>query len=331
MTKSSHRTPVFWVAVLTTILCANFNHSIAKGTNSWYLPIPLGIADDPVCLLGDHFGVPESDALTAANLVCSELRKQGIAVGDPVFDPQGAAEVYRVVLTRLGGRIQIRLVHERPAGTVIFEQDMWLANIEEVIPAAARLAEAVVRQTGVPNPDVESVVEEDVPHTRKVPMEKMRSFGIQGVVAGGLGLTGAGITLGYFRQGPRFGVGSEFRVAYSYSDSGDFISTEVTIGGRYIPNLNNTSPYLGSGLVLILSSNYFDGGTFYHLPGTPGFGLFLAVGAQTMRVFSGGLGIELRVSLPFASHKAGGFDRRSGSRESSRYIAPISLALTYNR
>ena len=50
-----------------------------------------------------------------------------------------------------------------------------------------------------------------------------------------------------------------------------------------------------------------------------------------MRVFSGGLGIELRVSLPFASHKTGGFDRRSGSRESSRYIAPISLALTYNR
>ncbi len=253
-----------------------------------------------------------------------------------MFDPQGAAEAYRVVLTRLGERVQIRLTHERPTGTVLFEQDMWLASIEEVIPAAARLVEAVLRHTEIPNPDVESVVEEDVPHARRVPLEALRSFGIQGAVAGGLGLAGAGFTLGYFREGPRFGIGSEFRLAYSNSDSEDFNSIEVTIGGRYFPNLNNISPYLGSGLVLILSSHYDDGDTSYNLPGLPGFGLYLAFGARTMRVYSGGLGIELRVSLPFASHKtgepfAGGFDRRYGSRESSRYIAPISLAITYNR
>ena len=41
-------------------------------------------ADVPaVCLIGDHPGIPESDAQTAALLVCDELRKQGISITDP--------------------------------------------------------------------------------------------------------------------------------------------------------------------------------------------------------------------------------------------------------
>ena len=47
-------------------------------------------ANDPVptsaiCLIADHPGIHESDAQTAAMLVCYELRKQGILVGDPVY------------------------------------------------------------------------------------------------------------------------------------------------------------------------------------------------------------------------------------------------------
>ena len=67
-------------------------------------------ADVPaVCLSGDHPGIPESDAQTAALLVCDELRKQGISITDPVYEAPASANVYRVVLRRLGEKIIVRL------------------------------------------------------------------------------------------------------------------------------------------------------------------------------------------------------------------------------
>ena len=47
------------------------------------LPVVSAVAeaDTPaICLIGDHPGIPDSDAQTAALLVCDELRKQGISV-----------------------------------------------------------------------------------------------------------------------------------------------------------------------------------------------------------------------------------------------------------
>ena len=51
-----------------------------------------------VCLIGDHPGIPESDAQTAALLVCDALRKQGILVADPVYEVPVPTNMYRVVL-----------------------------------------------------------------------------------------------------------------------------------------------------------------------------------------------------------------------------------------
>ncbi len=49
------------------------------------LPVVPAVAQANVpadCLIGDHPGIPESDAQTAALLVCDALRKQGISVTD---------------------------------------------------------------------------------------------------------------------------------------------------------------------------------------------------------------------------------------------------------
>ena len=60
-------------------------------------------ADVPaVCLIGDHPGIPESDAQTAALLVCDELRKQGITITDPVYEAPASANAYRVVFAPSG-------------------------------------------------------------------------------------------------------------------------------------------------------------------------------------------------------------------------------------
>ena len=67
-----------------------------------------------VCLIGEHSGFPEADARTAALLVCDELRKQGISVGEPVYRAPYSASVYRVGLHRLGQKVLVRLSRGKP-------------------------------------------------------------------------------------------------------------------------------------------------------------------------------------------------------------------------
>ena len=90
--------------------------------------VPVVAQTDPpaVCLIGDHPGILESDAQTAVLLVCDELRRQGISVTDPVYEAPASANVYRVVLRRLGEKIIVRLSHENPVGTIITERQLTL-------------------------------------------------------------------------------------------------------------------------------------------------------------------------------------------------------------
>ena len=125
------------------------------------LPVVPAVAqtDTPgVCLIGDHPGIPESDAQTAALLVCDELRKQGIAVTDPVYEAPASANAYRIVLRRLGEKVIVRLNHENPIGSIIIERQITLANIEEMIPAAPRLVNALVHDKPIDDTvDMETV------------------------------------------------------------------------------------------------------------------------------------------------------------------------------
>ena len=118
-------------------------------------------ADTPaVCLIGDHPGTPESDAQTAALLVCDELRKQGISVGDPVYEAPATASAYRLVLRRLGEKIIVRLSQEKPVGTIIAERQMTLANIEDMISAAPRLVDSLVHNKPIDTTvDIKSVTD----------------------------------------------------------------------------------------------------------------------------------------------------------------------------
>ena len=123
-----------------------------------------------VCLIGAHSGFPEADARTAALLVCDELRKQGISVGEPVYRAPYSASVYRVGLHRLGQKVLVRLSRENPIGTVRIERQLQLGNIEEMIPAAPRLVDALVHRKSLASTvDVESVVEQEARVLRKIP------------------------------------------------------------------------------------------------------------------------------------------------------------------
>lgn len=139
-------------------------------------------ADTPaVCLIGDHPGIPESDAQTAVLLVCDELRKQGISITDPVYESPASADTYRIVLRRLGEKIIVRLSHENPIGTIIAERQLTLVKIEEMIPAAPRLVDALVHDKLIDDTvDMETVTEQEARELRKISGESLWGMGIFG-------------------------------------------------------------------------------------------------------------------------------------------------------
>ena len=153
------------------------------------LPVVSAAAQDDtpaICLIADHPGILDSDAQTAALLVCDELRKQGISITDPVYEAPASVNAYRVVLRRLGEKIIVRLSHENPIGTIIAERQLTLANIEEMIPAAPRLVDALVHNKPIDDTvDMETVTEQEARELRKISGESLWHLEIFGTFVPG--------------------------------------------------------------------------------------------------------------------------------------------------
>ena len=188
------------------------------------------------CLIGDHPGIPESDAQTAALLVCDELRKQGISITDPVYEAPASANAYRLVLRRLGEKIIVRLSQEKPVGTIITERQLTLANIEEMIPAAPRLVNALVHNKPIDDTvDMETVTEQEARELRKISGESMWNVGILGTFVPGTSIAAEpGYEFGWSYQTPSYAVGTEMRGSGSGGDedSDEFSFFAWSIGGR---------------------------------------------------------------------------------------------------
>ncbi len=252
-----------------------------------------------VCVIGEHSGFPEADARTAALLVCGELRKQGLPVGDPVSRAPDGADRYRLDLHRLGQYIVVRLSHVDPGGRVIIERQIQMGGIEEMISAAPRLAEAVVLGRSVASTvDRETVVEEEARRHRLIPGDSFWGVGLMGTIASGIAKPGYSIQ-GWYETGP-YAVGSELWGSGGEDDEGDsFLFVAWGIGGRYYFGKGNVSPYLGGGFtrvwasyeqLLVSLADDEEGG---------GLGGYIAGGLEALRFTRARLRLELRVDRPF--------------------------------
>ena len=281
-------------------------------------------ADVPaVCLIGDHPGIPDSDAQTAALLVCDELRKQGISIDDPVYEAPASANGYRVVLRRLGEKIFVRLSHESPIGTIIAERQLTLANIEEMIPAAPRLVDALVHNKPIDDTvDMETVTEQEARELRKISGESLWHIEIFGTFVPGTDVVAEpGYGWGWSYQTPSYAVGSDLRFAISgieadYEDDSDgFAYFSWAIGGRYFLNKQNISPYVGGGLGMIgvgHEENYYDS------EGDFGLGAYGVVGLEALRLTESRLRLELRIDRPFFTLE-------------NQDIMPITFGISFSR
>ena len=241
--------------------------------------------EESVCLIGEHSGFPEADARTAALLVCDELRKQGIPVGEPVYRAPDSASIYRVGLHRLGQKLLVRLSHENPVGTVIIERQIQLGNIEEMISAAPRLVDALVHRKSLASTvDIESVVEQEARELRKIPGESCLDIGFSGTT------NRVGFRLGWFHGTPAYAVGVELGgVGTTEEDS--YTYQFYGIGGRYFINKKNFSPYVGGGAGLAGSKGDEYGDEDYSM------GAYAVGGIEALRLTHVRVRLELRVDF----------------------------------
>ena len=266
---------------------------------------PSSQADEPneprpapaVCLIGAHSGFPEADARTAALLLCDELRKQGISVGEPVYRAPDSASVYRVGLHRLGQKVLVRLSRENPIGTVLIERQLQLANIEEMIPAAPRLVDALVHRKSLASTvDVESVVEQEARMLRKIPIQTSGEIGIFGIYGLGTGEdvgVKPGLKIAGSYERPPYAVAFEFAFAGKVEVDGEEIESVefgfLGLGGRYFFNKQNFSPYVGGGFTYIISKGWGSS-----------LGGYAVGGIEALRLSHYGFKLELRVDKPFS-------------------------------
>lgn len=271
---------------------------------------------DAVLLIGHYQDIDESDVQSAALLVAIELRKQGVSVGDPVYETHPSTRVYQISFRRLGGKILVRLTQEAPIGTIIIERQFWITDIEEMIEAAPRLVDALIHKKSISSTvDIESVVEGDTPVTRKITGESLWTMGLFGTSVPGTKLNselGAEVGLSYER--PTYAVETEFRLTGGEEPAGtSFIFGSWSIGARYFFNKRNVSPYVGGGLALVGTTyqtkitkrerdwfsdewGYYDD---YNSEGDTGLGAYVIGGIEMLRLSRNRLKLEVRMDRPF--------------------------------
>lgn len=293
---------VFFISIITYVL--PFTTYAQQSSAS----APVG-AKDAVLLVGDHAGINEVDAQSAAMLVAAEFRKLGISVGDPVYKMPKSGNLYRVTFRRLGEKIMVHMSQENPPGKVILEKQLWIASIEEMIQASPRLVDALVNNKTIASTvDMETVTGHEAADVKKISGESLWNMGIFGAFIPGTDAAAEpGYEFGWSYQMPRYAVGTEFRG--SFGDDYSFGSWSV--GGRYFFNQQNISPYIGGGLSIFGGSYndwyyeddyyYYDYDYDYDSGDDNGLGAYFVGGIELLRLTKSRLKLELRVDRPFFS------------------------------
>lgn len=266
-----------------------------------------------VLLVGDHAGINEVDAHSAAILIAAEFQKLGISVGDPVYKTPKSGNLYRVTFHRLGEKIMVHLSQENPPGTVILEKQLWIDNIEEMIKAAPRLVDAIVHNKPIDSTvDMETVTGQEAAEVKKITGESLWNVGIFGVTLPGADVFGEpGWEFGWSYETPKYAVGTEVRG----SGNDNFMFASWSIGGRYFFNNKNISPYVGGGVSIFGGSyttiterrdkDWYDDEYYYYddynTEGDSGLGAYVVGGISMLRLTKSRLKLELRVDRPFYS------------------------------
>lgn len=272
------------------------------------------------CMVGSYAGFDASEAETATSLVCSQLRKRGIATGAPNWEVEGAEETFRVNLRPLGRTVFLGLERIDRSGAIVAEEELALDGIEEVAVAAPRLVDAVVGGTSVEQTaSYSNLVGEETRRPRKLGGETFWGLGILGFGVTGTDIyTAPGMLIRTGYETESFGILGDLRFGAGSPADDTAAFFNIGIGGRWFTTSTNWSPFLGVGLSWMsmgVESGRFDGTR-------SGLASWVEFGIEGLRFYDSRLSIDLRVDVPF-------FELESDFPKEERYRMPISLAVGY--
>jgi hypothetical protein len=286
------------------------------------------------CALRDVRGVPQSDAETAVELLCGELRKASAGSG-----------AYSVDLRTLGELVIVTAEREAPAASVTVQ----VHGVEEILTAAPRIADALVRGLGFSTTQrVDNLLVEETRQPRVKKGAVKFSAGVADVESLGFGARSAGFSLGLMYSTPRFALPAELRLAWNdggYPDGKSLDVFSISVGGRAFFSKKDVAPFLGAGLGFLSLSAYEYSSEAYSF-GAERLGVapYVEAGVEMLRLHRGRIALVVRADLPLGSLESpeivpysypdwdGVYGRPGysspGRPAESRYVVPVSIGVT---
>lgn len=266
-------------------------------------PSPAAVPITATCTLGEHPGVSDAEARTAADVVCHELAKA-----------RATNTEHEVRFGTLGGKTLVTVASR--SGNSYDERRTFLAGIDEINVAAPRLVTSLVE--GKPLEDTRSVDNVLASETRQAKVQNGQ-VGFDGGFFGTTALGAAagasgGIDLGLLYRAGNFGFSSHGRAGGIGSASTKVGLATIDVGGRWYMTNGDIAPFLGAGLGLAYVALSHDHGGD-DLSGS-GFAAHAAVGIELMRTHHTAASISARVDAPLFALKGYG---------ESQYVMPASL------
>ncbi|WP_373047071.1 hypothetical protein [Vulgatibacter sp.] len=259
------------------------------------LALPAAAEAQAACLIGPAPTFDPADAETVAGIVCSHLRKEGIAVGEPAFEATG--EAWRVNLRPLGHKVFLSLQHVDANGAIEAESDLLLTGIEETPVAAPRLVRAIVEDKSVDKTaTVSTLVGEETRRYQKKFGESFFGLGLVGIAVPGTNVVpGAGFLLRWGFESEDFAALSDLRFAAGSNDGDEAAFFAFGVGGRWFFLPTNVTPFLGGGVgwsAFEVEDGDYNGSK-------TGLGAFVEVGIEALRLYESRLSLDVRAELPF--------------------------------
>ncbi len=289
--------------------------ALAVGIGAALLASPALASAEATCLIGPHPGIHDADAETVAAIVCDNLRKAGVALGEPVEVETLGTETFRVSLRPLGRQLYVSLQRVDAAGAVVRGSELMLHEIEEAPVAAPRLVRAVLEDKPVEQTAaVDNLVGEETRQFRKKDGETLVGLGFLGIAIPGTDVVpGGGFTFRTMYETVDFAVLGDLRLVGGSPSDDSAVFFGLGVGARWFLSDQNWSPFLGAGMGWTALSVDVPGPNG---SGT-GLGAWAEVGIEALRFYESRLSIDARVELPMYELERAG------------YYVPITFGATY--
>ncbi len=281
-------------------------------------PSSDSIAITATCTLGERNGVDESEAKTAADVVCHELARRGATNGQ-----------HEVRFGKLGARTMVTLASRN--GNSYDERRTFISGMDEIDVAGPRLADALANNKPLDETrNVDNVLSSE---SRATKLQRGSSafvgdlFGMTALNADGG--SSAGVDVGFLYRAGALGIGAHGRLGGIGSSTNKVATASLDVGGRLYLSSGDTAPFLAGGVGLSSFSLARKNGA--DLDGS-GLGSYVAVGVELLRTHHVGFSASARADLPFYALKGSGDTRWDTataqyvrSADSSMYLVPVSI------